>query len=52
MTEGWVIKEELDHQVDAVIDAGECGTEPRRWSTLRRHAGGHPGRGGDPSPFE
>lgn len=28
MTEGWVVKEELDHQVDAVIDSGECGTEP------------------------
>ncbi len=28
MTDGWAIKEELDHQVDAVIDAGDCGTEP------------------------
>ena len=28
MTEGWLVKEELDHQVDAVIDAGECGTDP------------------------
>jgi tRNA threonylcarbamoyl adenosine modification protein (Sua5/YciO/YrdC/YwlC family) len=28
MTEGWLVKEELDHQVDAVIDSGECGTEP------------------------
>lgn len=28
MTDGWAIKEELDHVVDVVIDAGDCGTEP------------------------
>ena len=28
MTEGWLVKEELDHAVDVVIDSGECGTEP------------------------
>jgi len=28
MTDGWQIKEELDHLVDAVVDAGETGTEP------------------------
>lgn len=28
MTQGWEIKEALDHVVDAVIDSGECGTEP------------------------
>jgi tRNA threonylcarbamoyl adenosine modification protein (Sua5/YciO/YrdC/YwlC family) len=28
MTQGWEIKEALDHQLDAVIDSGECGTEP------------------------
>ena len=28
MTDGWAIKEELDHLVDAVVDAGDCGTEP------------------------
>jgi tRNA threonylcarbamoyl adenosine modification protein (Sua5/YciO/YrdC/YwlC family) len=27
-TDGWTIKEELDHVVDAVVDAGECGTSP------------------------
>jgi tRNA threonylcarbamoyl adenosine modification protein (Sua5/YciO/YrdC/YwlC family) len=27
-TQGWDIKERLDHAVDAVIDSGECGTEP------------------------
>ena len=26
MTTGWEIKERLDHAVDAVVDAGECGT--------------------------
>jgi tRNA threonylcarbamoyl adenosine modification protein (Sua5/YciO/YrdC/YwlC family) len=28
MTLGWEIKERLDHVVDAVVDAGECGTVP------------------------
>ncbi|MCW2867903.1 MAG: Translation factor Sua5 [Marmoricola sp.] len=28
MTDGWTIKEELDHFVDAVLDSGECGAEP------------------------
>jgi tRNA threonylcarbamoyl adenosine modification protein (Sua5/YciO/YrdC/YwlC family) len=28
MTDGWHIKEELDHVLDAVLDAGDCGTEP------------------------
>ena len=28
MTDGWLVKEQLDHQVDAVIDSGECGSEP------------------------
>jgi len=28
MTQGWEIAEQLDHEVDAVIDSGECGTEP------------------------
>jgi tRNA A37 threonylcarbamoyladenosine synthetase subunit TsaC/SUA5/YrdC len=28
MTQGWEIKERLDHLLDAVIDAGDCGTEP------------------------
>jgi tRNA threonylcarbamoyl adenosine modification protein (Sua5/YciO/YrdC/YwlC family) len=27
-TQGWEIKETLDHVVDAVIDSGDCGTEP------------------------
>jgi tRNA threonylcarbamoyl adenosine modification protein (Sua5/YciO/YrdC/YwlC family) len=28
MTDGWQIKEELDHVVDAVLDSGDCGTVP------------------------
>ncbi|MBO7937784.1 MULTISPECIES: L-threonylcarbamoyladenylate synthase [Streptomyces] len=28
MTQGWQIKDELDHLVDGVLDSGECGTEP------------------------
>lgn len=28
MTEGWLVKDELDHAVDIVIDTGECGSEP------------------------
>jgi len=28
MTHGWQIAELLDHSVDAVIDSGDCGTEP------------------------
>jgi len=28
LTEGWQIKEELDTVLDAVVDAGDCGTEP------------------------
>jgi tRNA threonylcarbamoyl adenosine modification protein (Sua5/YciO/YrdC/YwlC family) len=28
LTQGWEIKEALDHLVDAVVDSGDCGTEP------------------------
>ena len=28
MTDGWLIAEQLEHSVDAVIDSGDCGTEP------------------------
>jgi tRNA threonylcarbamoyl adenosine modification protein (Sua5/YciO/YrdC/YwlC family) len=54
MTQGWEIKERLDHVVDAVVDSGECGTEPTTvidYSNddepviLRKGAG-------DPAPFE
>lgn len=28
LTDGWTIKEELDHVLDAVVDGGDVGTEP------------------------
>jgi tRNA threonylcarbamoyl adenosine modification protein (Sua5/YciO/YrdC/YwlC family) len=53
MTEGWLIKEELDHLVDVVLDAGECGLEP---STVVDWSQGYPEvvrvGAGDPSRFE
>lgn len=53
MTDGWQIKEALDHQVDAVIDAGECGVEP---STVIDWSQGYPEvirvGVGDPTRFE
>lgn len=53
LTQGWQIKEELDHRVDAVIDAGDCGAEP---TTVVDFSGKEPvvvRRGaGDPSRFE
>ncbi|PJI85549.1 L-threonylcarbamoyladenylate synthase [Luteimicrobium subarcticum] len=52
-TDGWTIKEELDHQVDAVVDAGDCGTEP---TTVVDFSSGYPEvvrvGAGDPAPFE
>jgi tRNA threonylcarbamoyl adenosine modification protein (Sua5/YciO/YrdC/YwlC family) len=53
LTEGWQIRERLDHQLDAVVDAGSCGTEP---TTVVDLSGDEPEilrRGaGDPSRFE
>src|SRR5215469_494345 len=53
MTQGWEIAEELGTAVDAVLDSGDCGTEPttvidfsvEEPEILRRGAG-------DPSAFE
>jgi tRNA threonylcarbamoyl adenosine modification protein (Sua5/YciO/YrdC/YwlC family) len=51
MTDGWSIKEELDDVVDAVLDAGDCGTEPTTvvdfsdgWPEVVRVGAGDPGR--------
>ena len=52
-TDGWQIKEELEHVVDVVVDGGDCGTEP---TTVVDWSSGAPevvrvGLG-DPSRFE
>jgi tRNA threonylcarbamoyl adenosine modification protein (Sua5/YciO/YrdC/YwlC family) len=53
MTLGWEIKDRLDHAVDAVVDAGECGTEPTTVVDLAQDEPVVLRRGsGDPSPFE
>jgi tRNA threonylcarbamoyl adenosine modification protein (Sua5/YciO/YrdC/YwlC family) len=53
LTHGWDIKERLDSAVDAVIDSGDCGTEP---TTVVDLSEGEPTivrRGaGDPARFE
>ncbi|CAL9608655.1 L-threonylcarbamoyladenylate synthase [Streptomyces thermolilacinus] len=53
MTQGWEIKDQLDHVLDAVLDSGDCGTAP---TTVIDFSGGTPEivrRGaGDTSRFE
>ena len=53
MTDGWLVKEELDHLVDIVIDAGETPREP---TTVVDWSEGYPEvvrvGAGDPSRFE
>jgi tRNA threonylcarbamoyl adenosine modification protein (Sua5/YciO/YrdC/YwlC family) len=53
MTQGWEIKELLDHQVDAVVDSGDCGTEP---TTVIDFSEDTPEivrvGAGDPTPFQ
>lgn len=53
LTQGWEIKDRLDHVVDAVVDSGDCGTEP---TTVVDFSGGETEvvrRGaGDPARFE
>ena len=39
MTDGWQIKEELDSAIEAVVDAGDCGTVP---TTVVDWSGGRP----------
>ena len=53
MTDGWQIKEELDHWLDAVLDAGECGSEPTTVVDLSEGAPVVARVGaGDPARFE
>lgn len=53
LTQGWEIKEQLDHLVDAVVDSGDCGVEP---TTVVDYSSGEAEvvrRGaGDPDRFE
>ena len=53
MTEGWQINDQLGHVLDAVIDSGDCSTEP---TTVIDFSGDEPEilrRGaGDTSAFE
>ncbi|GHA76225.1 L-threonylcarbamoyladenylate synthase [Streptomyces termitum] len=53
LTQGWEIKERLDHQVDAVLDSGDCGTVP---TTVVDFSGDEPEilrvGAGDPTRFE
>jgi tRNA threonylcarbamoyl adenosine modification protein (Sua5/YciO/YrdC/YwlC family) len=53
MTDGWQIKDDLDHVLDAVIDSGECGEVPTTvvdlsegYAEIARYGAG------DPRPFE
>lgn len=53
LTQGWEIKETLDHQVDAVVDSGDCGTEPTTVVDFSSGAAEVVRVGaGDPSRFE
>lgn len=53
MTEGWLVKDELDHVVDIVLDTGECGLEPTTVVDLSTGTAEILRYGaGDPSPFE
>jgi tRNA threonylcarbamoyl adenosine modification protein (Sua5/YciO/YrdC/YwlC family) len=53
MTHGWDIKERLDNLVDAVVDAGDCGTEPTTVVDLSTDEPEILRRGaGDPARFE
>ncbi len=53
MTQGWDIKERLDHVVDAVVDSGDCGTEPTTVVDFSDDEGEIVRYGaGDPSRFE
>ena len=53
MTQGWEIAEELGHSVEAVLDSGDCGTEPTTVIDFSQSAPEIVRRGaGDTAPFE
>lgn len=53
MTDGWLVKDNLDHAVDVVIDTGECGADPTTVVDLSSGVAEILRYGaGDPSPFE
>ncbi|MDH6115431.1 tRNA threonylcarbamoyl adenosine modification protein (Sua5/YciO/YrdC/YwlC family) [Kitasatospora sp. MAP12-15] len=53
MTQGWEIKERLDHVLDAVVDSGDCGTDPTTVVDFSGDGAQIVRRGaGDPTPFE
>jgi tRNA threonylcarbamoyl adenosine modification protein (Sua5/YciO/YrdC/YwlC family) len=53
MTQGWDIKESLDHVVDAVVDSGSCGTSPTTVVDFSQDEPEIVRRGaGDPARFE
>ncbi|MCT2588904.1 threonylcarbamoyl-AMP synthase [Streptomyces sp. N2-109] len=53
LTQGWEIKERLDFVVDAVIDSGDCGTEPTTVVDFSGDEAEIVRRGaGDPARFE
>ncbi|HLS13294.1 MAG TPA: L-threonylcarbamoyladenylate synthase [Beutenbergiaceae bacterium] len=53
LTEGWQIKEELDHLLDAIVDSGQCGDEPTTVVDLSEGFADVVRVGsGDPAPFQ
>jgi tRNA A37 threonylcarbamoyladenosine synthetase subunit TsaC/SUA5/YrdC len=53
LTQGWEIKERLEHVVDAVIDSGDTGSEPTTVIDYSSGVAEIVRRGmGDPSRFE
>lgn len=53
LTDGWQIKEELDHALDAILDSGECGRTPTTVVDLSQgYAEVVRAGAGDPAPFQ
>jgi tRNA threonylcarbamoyl adenosine modification protein (Sua5/YciO/YrdC/YwlC family) len=53
LTHGWEIRDRLDHDLDAVLDGGDCGIQPTTVVDLSQPVPEVLRRGaGDPAPFE